>query len=133
MEPAGANGAAFRRRLIVGLSVLSVPTTALMVLYLIEGRMENGPVIMQASLYGSVLPAAWSFMLAARARGLGSAWTTIHLFFEKEASELLGIPETFTQTVLLPVAYFKGEDFKPAHRVSPRELTYWNQWGKTRA
>ena len=104
-----------------------------MVLYLIEGRMENGPVIMQASLYGSVLPAAWSFMLAARARGLGSAWTTIHLFFEKEAGELLGIPDSFTQAVLLPVAYFKGDDFKPAKRVSPRELTYWNTWGNKRA
>jgi len=103
-----------------------------MVIYLIEGRMEAAPTIMQASIYGSVLPAAWSFMLAARARGLGSAWPTIHLFFEKEASELLGIPESFTQTVLLPVAYFKGEEFKPAHRVSPRQLTYWNQWGKTR-
>jgi nitroreductase len=104
-----------------------------MVLYLIEGRMENGPTIMQASLYGSVLPAAWSFMLAARARGLGSAWTTIHLFYEKEAAELLGIPEQYTQTVLLPVAYFKGDDFKPAKRVSPRELTYWNTWGSKRA
>jgi nitroreductase len=104
-----------------------------MVIYLIEGRMENGPTIMQASLYGSVLPAAWSFMLAARARGLGSAWTTIHLFGEKEAAELLGIPETFTQTVLLPVAYFTGDDFKPARRVSPRKLTYWNTWGMTRS
>jgi nitroreductase len=103
-----------------------------MVIYCIEGRMENGPALMQASLYGSVLPAAWSFMLAARARGIGSAWTTIHLFFEKEAAEVLGIPESFTQTVLLPVAYFKGEDFKPAQRVSPRDLTYWNAWGKTR-
>jgi len=103
-----------------------------MVIYCIEGRMENGPMIMQASLYGSVLPAAWSFMIAARARGIGSAWTTIHLFYEKEAAEVLGIPESFTQTVLLPVAYFTGEDFKPAKRVSPRDLTYWNAWGKTR-
>jgi nitroreductase len=104
-----------------------------MVIYLIEGHLEGAPTIMGASLYGSVLPAAWSFMLAARARGLGSAWTTIHLFYEKEAAEILGIPDGFTQTVLLPVAYFKGEDFKPANRVSPRQLTYWNAWGKTRA
>jgi nitroreductase len=103
-----------------------------MVLYCIEGRMENGPMIMQASLYGSVLPAAWSFMLAARSRGLGSAWTTIHLFYEKETAELLGIPPEFTQAALLPVAYFKGDDFKPANRVDPRALTYWNTWGQTR-
>jgi nitroreductase len=104
-----------------------------MVIYCIEGRMESGPAIMQASLYGSVLPAAWSFMIAARVRGIGSAWTTIHLFEEQAAAKLLGIPETFTQAVLLPVAYFKGDDFKPAKRVSPRELTYWNAWGNTRA
>lgn len=103
------------------------------VLFLIEGRMEEGPVVAQASMYGSFLPAAWSFMLAARARGLGSAWTTIHIFYEKEVSELLGIPAEFTQGVLLPVAYFTGKDFKPARRIDPRSLTYWDTWGDSRA
>ena len=102
------------------------------VLYCIEGRVEELPPVAQASVYGSVLPAAWSFMLAAKARGLGSAWTTIHLFYEKEVSEILGIPDDFTQAVLLPTAYFTGNDFKPAKRVSPRELTYWNGWGETK-
>ena len=95
-----------------------------------EGRVEEMPPVAQASVYGSVLPSAWSFMLAARARGLGSAWTTIHLFYEKETAELLGIPADITQGVLLPVAYYTGDDFKPAKRVSPRELTYWNTWGE---
>ena len=64
-----------------------------------------------ASSYGSILPAAWSFMLAARARGLGAAWTTAHLAFEKEAAELLGIPyERVTQVALLPTAFFTGEN-----------------------
>ena len=102
------------------------------VIYCIEGRYEQMPAMVQASMYGSVLPAAWSFMLAARARGIGSAWTTIHLFAEKEISAKLGIPDTVTQTVLFPVAYYKGTDFKPAKRVSPRQLTYWNAWGNTR-
>jgi nitroreductase len=68
-------------------------------------------------------------MLAARARGLGMAWTTLHLAHENEISKLLGIPDTVTQTALLPVAYFKGKDFKPATRLPARELTSWNRWG----
>jgi nitroreductase len=103
------------------------------VLFLIEGRMEDGPVVAQASMYGSFLPAAWSFMLAARARGLGSAWTTIHIFYEKQVSELLGIPPEFTQGVLLPVAYYTGDDFKPAKRIDPRTLTSWETWGHPRS
>lgn len=95
----------------------------------IEGRVEEAPQFAQASMYGSILPAVWSFMLAARARGLGSAWTTIHLMFEKEAAEILGIPPQITQTALLPVAYFKGADFKPATRIPAREITHWDSWG----
>jgi nitroreductase len=81
-----------------------------------------------AGFYGSILPAAWSFMLALRSRGLGSAWTTLHLAFEKEAQELLGVPETVTQTALLPVAYYTGDDFKPAPRQPATKVTYFNGW-----
>jgi nitroreductase len=98
----------------------------------IEGRVENAPPFAQASMYGSILPAVWSFMLAARARGIGAAWTTIHLFFEKEAAEILGIPDNVTQAALLPVAYFTGEDFKPANRIPSREFTYFETWGNKR-
>ncbi|MFN2378266.1 MAG: nitroreductase family protein [Candidatus Binatia bacterium] len=98
----------------------------------IEGRFEEQPQFAQASMYGSILPAVWSFMLAARARGLGSAWTTIHLMFESEAAAILGIPSHITQAALLPVAYFTGEDFKPAKRIPARELTYWDSWGSKR-
>jgi nitroreductase len=104
-----------------------------LVLFCIDGRIEQGPVVAQASVYGSILPAAWSFMLAARARGLGSAWTTLHLFHEKEIAELLGIPDTVTQAALLPVAYFTGDDFKPARRIPATQLTYWNAWGQRRS
>ncbi len=104
-----------------------------LVLFCIDGRIEQGPVVAQASVYGSILPAAWSFMLAARARGLGSAWTTLHLFHEKEIAELLGIPATVTQAALLPVAYFTGDDFKPAKRIAATQLTYWNAWGQRRS
>ncbi len=95
----------------------------------IEGRVDSGPVAAQAAVYGSILPAVWSLMLALRARGIGSAWTTLHLFFEKEAAELLGIPEQFTQTALLPVAYFTGTDFKPAKRLPARQHIHLEAWG----
>jgi len=94
----------------------------------IKGRVETGPMVGQASLYGSILPAAWSFMLALRSRGLGSAWTTLHLFYEKEVRELLGIPEDITQAALLPVAYYTGDDFRPARRIPVREITYVDEW-----
>jgi nitroreductase len=98
----------------------------------INGRVENAGQMNQAGLYGSILPAAWSFMLALRARGLGAAWTTLHLRYADQIAELLGIPDDITQAALLPVAYFKGEDFKPAKRVPAEEITWWNQWGKLR-
>jgi nitroreductase len=99
----------------------------------VRGRVESVPmVIAQASTYGSILPAAWSLMLALRSRGLGTAWTTIHLFQEKPISELLGIPDDWTQTVLFPVAYYTGDDFKPAHRLPSDTMTHWDSWGTHR-
>jgi nitroreductase len=95
----------------------------------IEGRVEEAGVLAQASTYGSILPAVWSFALAARARGLGTAWTSLHLMYEKEAAEILGIPDHVTQAALLPVAYFTGETFKPAVRLPARDVTHLNQWG----
>ena len=99
----------------------------------VRGRVESVPmVIAQASTYGSILPAAWSFMLALRSRGLGTAWTTIHLFQEQAISELLGIPADWTQTVLFPVAHYTGDDFKPAHRLPSDTMTHWDSWGTHR-
>lgn len=101
-----------------------------MIVPCIEGRVENLPPFVQASSYGSILPAVWSLMLALRSRGIGSAWTTIHLMYEKEAAAILDIPDHVTQAALLPVAYFTGGDFKPAKRVPARQVTYWEGWGK---
>src|SRR3954468_6823006 len=76
-------------------------------------RLEAGN---QAGLWGSLLPAAWSYMLAARARGLGTAWTTLHLAHEQEVADLLGLPADVRQGVLIPTAYYTGDTFKPASR-----------------
>ena len=84
-----------------------------------------------AGYHGSVAPGVWSFQLAARARGLGSAWTTFHLFHEQEVAEMLGIPETVTQVALLPVGFYKGSGFTPATRRPASEITYFNAWKST--
>jgi nitroreductase len=95
----------------------------------IDARVEGQNLFTQASLWGSILPAVWSFMLALRARGLGSAWTTVHLHKAKDMAKLLGIPhETTTQAGLFPVAYTLGTDFKRAPRRRGSEVTYWNGW-----
>ena len=98
----------------------------------LKGRGRGNINLLSASQYGSIIPAAWSFMLALRSRGLGSAWTTLHLFKEEEAAALLGIPyEEYTQVALLPVAYTVGTDFKPAARPPVENITYWDTWGET--
>lgn len=96
----------------------------------IKGRLPEGASTSeQASVYGSILPAFWSFMLAARARGLGTAWTTLHLPFEREVAELLQIPhDRVTQAGMSPVAYYTGEGFKPAPRIPLGAITHWEAW-----
>jgi nitroreductase len=93
------------------------------------GRTEEMPQVVQASAWGSVLPAVWSFMLAARARGLGSAWTTIHLFYEREAAEVLGIPyEEVSQVALIPLAHTVGTDFRAGPREPLDRFARWDAW-----
>ena len=95
----------------------------------LEGRLgENAPLLMQASIFGSIFPAIWSFQLALRSRGLGSALTTVHLLREKDTAELLGIPDNVMQVALLPVAYTKGTEFKRATRPPSHEITHFNRW-----
>jgi nitroreductase len=95
----------------------------------IEGRIEQLPFSGQAALWGTIIPAAWSFMLAARARGLGTVWTTIHLAYEREAAEILGIPyEQVTQAALIPLAYTIGTDFKLAPRDPLDTMLHWDGW-----
>jgi nitroreductase len=99
------------------------------VLALMKGRPPRGDDQALAGYYGSVMPAIWSFALALRSRGLGSAWTTLHLAYEREVAELLGIPDNVTQVALLPVAYTIGQDFKPAARPPLERLASWNRYG----
>jgi nitroreductase len=99
-----------------------------MLIPLLEGRpgRDGGT---QAGFWGSILPSVWSFMLALRSRGLGSAWTTLHLSNESEVAELLGIPaKTYSQAGLFPIAYTKGTDFKPAARLPVEGVVHFDTW-----
>jgi nitroreductase len=79
----------------------------------------------------SIYPAVWSFMLALRSRGLGSVITTRHLYHQQEAAALLGVPEGYAQSCLVPVAYYTGKDFRAADRRPPEEMTFFGRWGQT--
>jgi nitroreductase len=100
--------------------VLLIPT--------FHGRVEHKGVFWQASRWGSIAPGVWSFMLALRMHGLGSAWTTLHLLREREMGDLLGIPETETQAGMFPVAHTLGTDFKVADRSKSEAQIHWNRW-----
>jgi nitroreductase len=95
----------------------------------IEGRLDGADAMTQALKWGSVIQAAWSFMLAARARGLGTCWTTVHLKREQEVAEILGIPyESVQQVALIPVAHTIGTDFKPGRRKDFDQFVHMNGW-----
>jgi len=94
----------------------------------VKGRYETQPQLMQASAYGSILPAAWSFMLAARTKGLGATWTTLHLGNADRVAEVLKLPEDFTQAVMLAVGFYKGDSFKPATRMPVANYIHRNGW-----
>lgn len=101
-----------------------------MVIPCMPGRLDNLPNMAAASSFGSIHPATWSFMLAARERGLGSAWTTIHLMYEKEAAEILGIPyDEYSQCSLITVGYSIGTEFKKAKRPPVQTVMHVDSWG----
>jgi len=96
----------------------------------IAAQLDRLPTWAAAGAWGSILPAVWSFMLAARERGLGTVWTTVHLAKggDKQAAELLGIPDGFSHVGMFPIAYTKGTDFKPAVRLPLEPVLHWDQW-----
>lgn len=100
-----------------------------MVIPCVHGRLEERSVDGQAAGWGSIVQAGWSFCLAARARGLGTCWTTLHLTYEREVADLLGIDHAaVTQSCLLPVGFFTGDTFKPAPRDDIAERIHWDRW-----
>jgi nitroreductase len=99
-----------------------------LVIAALELRGPELPEGSQASLWGSLLPAAWTYALAARSRGLGTAWTTLHLRYEREVADLLGMPANVRQGVMLPTAHTIGDTFRPAARRPLDEVLHINRW-----
>jgi nitroreductase len=115
------DSATFLRRHLHEVPVMLIP--------LLQGRIDGADAFAQASFWGSILPAAWSFMLALRSRGLGSAWTTLHLPNEREVADLLGIPfDGYTQAGLFPIAHTVGTEFAPARRQPVGSVVHWERW-----
>jgi nitroreductase len=102
-----------------------VPVLLVPCLRLPGGSLPTGN---QAGLWGSLLPAVWSYMLAARARGLGTAWTTLHLAYEDQVAEVLGLPDDVRQGALVPTAYYTGEGFQPARRAPLDTVLHVDSW-----
>ena len=97
----------------------------------LQGRVDRSTSAMSATFWASVMPAVWSFCLALRSRGLGTCWTTLHLFGngERTAADLLNFPyDDYSQVGIFPITYTKGVDFKPARRLFPEQVTHWNGW-----
>lgn len=132
---AANEGAEGRQAKVVDSAMFLVDHIADVPAWVISMRLDRLPANASnadiAGYHGSVAPGVWSFQMAARARGLGSAWTTFHLFHEEKIAEMLGIPSSVTQIALLPVAYYTGDDFSPAPRRPAREITYFNRWKQT--
>jgi nitroreductase len=129
---AGGAGAEGRQARVVKSAEFLVEHIAEVPAWVLAMRLDrlpaDAPNVDVAGYHGSVAPGVWSFQLAARARGLGSAWTTFHLAHEERVAEILGIPPTVTQIALLPVAYYTGDSFTPAPRRPAHEITFANRW-----
>jgi nitroreductase len=105
-----------------------VPVHVIPCIHVGKGGPAGLPGGNQAGLWGSILPAAWSYMLAARARGLGTAWTTLHLRYEAEVARILGLPPDVAQAALVPTAFHTGDTFRPAHRRPLHEVLHLDAW-----
>jgi nitroreductase len=84
----------------------------------------------QIGFYGSILPAAWSLMLAMRARGIGTTWTSLLASRTDDIARILNVPEGVTQTVMLPAAYTLGAKLKVAERLKAADVTFSDRWGE---
>jgi nitroreductase len=103
-----------------------------MIFVCVDGQPMNDTVSSQVAFYGSILPAAWSLMLALRARSIGSTWTSLLSSRQEDVREILLLPDNVVHTVMLPVGYTKGAVMKRAPRQPAQEVTFWNEWGRTR-
>lgn len=79
---------------------------------------------------GSIFPAVWNAMLAARAEGIGSTITSVVAFEREKLYRILGIPEDegWNFACLVPMGYPTGK-WGVAPRRPVHEVSFRNQWG----
>ncbi len=106
-----------------------LPDIPAMIFPCVDGEPMADTVAAQVAYYGSILPAAWSLMLALRARRIGATWTTLLSARQEELKAILEMPATTRLTVMLPVGYMKGAVLKRADRLPAGQVTYWDRWG----
>jgi nitroreductase len=80
-----------------------------------------------ASVYGTIFPATWSFQLACRSRGLGTCFVTSLLKHEDELRDVLGLPAEFAIGGLVAVAHTTGS-FAPARRRPLADVRRFDRW-----
>ena len=105
------------------------PSHKALIFVCVEGRPMDESVSAQVAYYGSILPAAWSLMLALRARHIGTTWTTLLSSRQADVAHILGMPDDCLQTVMLPVGYMKGAVLRRAERQQAEQVTFVNAWG----
>jgi|tagenome__1003787_1003787.scaffolds.fasta_scaffold19903958_1 nitroreductase len=98
-----------------------------------EGPLDSQPFGWVNMAFASTMPAVWSFMLAARVRGLGTTLTTLTGLFLDDVNKMLGVPEGYTHLATIPVAYYLGDSFKPGRRLPVEDVTFHNSWGERTA
>ncbi len=104
-----------------------------MIFVCVEGAPPTENLAAQVAYFGSILPAAWSLMLALRARDIGTTWTTLLSGRQQEIADILSMPtNNAIQTVMLPVGYTLGAVMRRADRLSAEQVTFWNSWGDQR-
>jgi nitroreductase len=94
---------------------------------LMPGTVEGRSAVEQAAMWGSIVQAGWSFMLALRERGLGSLWATVSTRRTREIFEILGVPQdAYTLVGTFPIAYTLGTDFRPGPRAPLGDVLSYN-------
>ena len=85
----------------------------------------NNPL--EQFVWSALYPAAQNLIVAARSLGLGTTFTTFHMFMEPELRELLGIPGQVKFGVMIPIGWPRDE-FVKVKRKPIAKVIHWEKW-----
>jgi nitroreductase len=117
-----------QRRILQGVSYLVEHMGDIPVLIFVCGNNVYPPNAPQEPMmYSAVYGAAQNLMVAARALGLGAAYTTFHLTREAEIKSKLGMPDDTRICVTIPVGW-PGRNFGSLTRRPLQEVVHYDHW-----